>query len=167
MLKNLGEIKPQIHKDAFIAETAAVIGDVKIGEGSSIWYGTVIRGDIEDIIIGKFSNIQDNATVHTETDVPTRIGDYTVVGHNAIIHGCSVGNNTLVGMGSTILNNAVIGDNCIIGAGSVVTEGKTIPDNSMVIGIPGKVVRQVTEDEVKAIRNNAERYNELFKKHLD
>lgn len=167
MLKNLGDVKPRIHKDAFVAETADVIGDVEIGEGSSIWYGTVLRGDIEDIVIGKYSNIQDNATVHTETDIPTRIGDYTVVGHNAIIHGCTVGSNTLVGMGSTILNNAVVGNNCIIGAGTVVTEGKKIPDNSMVIGIPGKVVRQVTEEEIEAIKQNAIRYNQLFKKHID
>ncbi|MGM0396200.1 MAG: gamma carbonic anhydrase family protein [Bacillota bacterium] len=167
MIKNLGEAKAQVHKDAFVAETAVVIGDVRIGEGSSIWYGTVLRGDIEDIVIGKYSNIQDNATVHTETHIPTRIGDYTVVGHNAIIHGCTVGSNTLVGMGSTILNNAVVGDNCIIGAGTVVTEGKKIPDNSMVIGIPGKVVRQVTEAEIAAIRENALRYNELFKKHIE
>jgi carbonic anhydrase/acetyltransferase-like protein (isoleucine patch superfamily) len=167
MLKNLGDIKPQIHKDAFVAETASVIGDVKIGEGSSVWYGAVIRGDIEDIVVGKYSNIQDNASVHTETDIPTRIGDYTVVGHNAIIHGCTLGDNTLVGMGAIILNNAVIGDNCIIGAGTVVTEGKKIPDNSMVIGIPGKVVREVTEEEKKAIRDNAVRYNSLYKKHIE
>src|SRR5690554_1388311 len=167
MLKNLGEIKPQIHENAFIAETASVIGDVKVGEGSSVWYGAVIRGDIEDIQIGKYSNIQDNASVHTETDIPTRIGDYTVVGHNAIIHGCTLGNNTLVGMGAIILNNAEIGNNCIIGAGSLVTEGKKIPDNSMVMGIPGKVVREVTEEEIKGIRENAVRYNTLYKKHLD
>ena len=108
MLKNLGDIKPQIHKDAFVAETASVIGDVKIGEGSSVWYGAVVRGDIEDIVIGKYSNIQDNASVHTETDIPTRIGDYTVVGHNAIIHGCTLGNNTLIGMGAIILNLSLI-----------------------------------------------------------
>jgi carbonic anhydrase/acetyltransferase-like protein (isoleucine patch superfamily) len=155
MLKNLGDIKPQIHRDAFVAETASVIGDVKIGEGSSVWYGAVIRGDIEDIVVGKYSNIQDNASVHTETDIPTRIGDYTVVGHNAIIHGCTLG------------DNAVIGDNCIIGAGTVVTEGKKIPDNSMVIGIPGKVVREVTEEEKRAIRDNAVRYNSLYKRHIE
>ncbi len=167
MIKNLKGIEPVIHKDAFVAESADVMGDVTIGEGTSIWYGAVLRGDIEDIKIGKFSNIQDNATVHTETYIPTKIGDYTVVGHNAIIHGCTIGNNTLIGMGSTILNGAVIGDKCIIGAGTVVTEGKIIPDNSMVLGIPGKVVRQVTEEEAEAIRNNAIRYNELWKKHID
>lgn len=167
MIKKLKDVKPNIHPEAFVAETADVIGDVEIGEGSSIWYGAVLRGDIEDIKIGKYSNIQDNATVHTETHIPTRIGDYTVIGHNAIIHGCTIGSNTLIGMGSTILNRAVIGDNCIIGAGTVVTEGKVIPDNSMVLGIPGKIVRQVTEEEAEAIKGNAMRYNELWKKHLD
>lgn len=167
MIRKLKGVVPQIHKDAFVAESADVIGDVEIGEGTSIWYGAVLRGDIEDIKIGKFSNIQDNATVHTETGIPTRIGDYTVVGHNAIIHGCTVGSNSLIGMGSTILNRAVIGNNCIIGAGTVVTEGKEIPDNSMVLGIPGKVVRQVTDEEALGIKRNAMRYNELWKKHID
>lgn len=167
MIRNLNDIKPNIHKDAFVAETATVIGDVSIGEGSSIWYGTVLRGDIENIKIGKFSNIQDNSVVHTETDIPTIIGDYTVVGHNAIVHGCTIGNNCLIGMGAIILNNAVIGDNSIIGAGSIVTEGKVIPPNSLVIGIPAKVVRTVTEEEIQGIRNNAIRYNKLFEKYKD
>ena len=167
MIKNLKDAQPRIHERAFVAESAFVIGDVEIGEGTSIWYGAVLRGDIEDINIGIFTNIQDNAIVHTETGVPTRIGDYTVVGHNAIIHGCTVGNNSLIGMGSTILNRAVIGNNCIIGAGTLITEDKVIPDNSMVLGVPGKIVRQVTEDEIAAIRINAMRYNELWKKHID
>ncbi|NMA87490.1 MAG: gamma carbonic anhydrase family protein [Tissierellia bacterium] len=167
MIKNLKNIKPNIHKNSFIAEDAAVIGDVSIGEGTSIWYSAVVRGDIESITIGKYSNIQDNCTVHTETNIPTKIGDYTVVGHNAIVHGCTVGDNCLIGMGSVILNNAVIGDNCIIGAGTVVTEGKEIPPSSLVIGIPGKVVRQVTEEEIRAVKANAIRYNELYKKHIE
>jgi carbonic anhydrase/acetyltransferase-like protein (isoleucine patch superfamily) len=167
MIKNLKDVKPKIHEGAFVAESAYIIGDVEIGEGTSIWYGAVLRGDIEGIKVGIFTNIQDNATVHTETGVPTRIGDYTVVGHNAIVHGCTVGSNSLIGMGSTILNRAVIGNNCIIGAGSVITEDKVIPDNSMVLGIPGKIVRQVTDDEIAAIKTNAMRYYDLWKKHLD
>lgn len=166
MIRELKGIKPQIHQDAFIAESADVLGDVNVGEGSSIWYSAVLRGDIENITIGKYSNIQDNATVHTETDIPTKIGDYTVVGHNAIVHGASVGNNCLIGMGAIVLNNAVIGDNCIIGAGALVTEGKEIPANSLVIGSPGKVLRQVSEEEIEGIKNNAVRYNGLYKKHL-
>ena len=167
MIKVLGNIKPQIHRNAFIAETANVLGDVIIEEGSSIWYNTVVRGDIENIRIGKYTNIQDNATVHTETNIPTELGDYTVVGHNAIIHGCKVGNNCLIGMGAIVLNSAVIGDNSIIAAGSLVTEGKVIPPNSLVMGTPGKVVRQVTEEEIQDIKNNAIRYYELWtSKHI-
>jgi carbonic anhydrase/acetyltransferase-like protein (isoleucine patch superfamily) len=167
MIKDLKEHKPKIHPTVFIADSADVIGDIIIGENSSIWYGAVVRGDIENIEIGKYTNIQDNAVVHTETNIPTKIGDYCVIGHNAIIHGCTVGNNTLIGMGAIVLNRAVVGNNCIIGAGTVVTEGKVIPDNSMVIGIPGKVVRTVTEEEIISIRNNAIRYSELYKKHID
>ena len=167
MIRELKGIEPNIHNDTFIADTAMVIGDVNIGEGTSIWYGAVLRGDIENITIGKFSNIQDNATVHTETDIPTKVGDYTVVGHNAVVHGCTIGDNCLIGMGAIILNEAIIGDNCIIGAGTVVTEGKNIPPNSLVMGVPGKVVRQVSDEEIEAIKKNAIRYNRLYKKHID
>lgn len=165
MIKELKGIKPKIHKDAFVADSADVLGDVNIGEGTSIWYSAVLRGDIENITIGKYTNIQDNATVHTETDIPTQIGDYTVVGHNAIVHGATVGNNCLIGMGAIVLNNAVVGDNSIIGAGSVVTEGKVIPPNSLVIGTPGKVIREVKDEEIDGIRKNALRYHALWQKH--
>ena len=167
MIKNNKTENPQIHENAFIADSADVMGDVIIGEGSSIWYSAVVRGDIENIRIGKYTNIQDNATVHTETNIPTQLGDYTVVGHNAIIHGCTVGNNCLIGMGAIVLNGAVIGDNSIVAAGSLITEGKVIPPNSLVMGTPGKVVRQVTEDEIADIKKNAIRYYELWsKKHI-
>lgn len=167
MIKKLGETNPQIHENAFIADSADVMGDVTIGEGSSIWYGSVVRGDIENIKIGKYTNIQDNATVHTETNIPTELGDYTVVGHNAIVHGCTVGDNCLIGMGAIVLNNAVIGDNSIIAAGSLITEGKIIPANSLVMGTPGKVVRQVTQEEIADIKKNAIRYYELWStKHI-
>ena len=155
MIKKIGENKPEVHKNAFVADTANVLGDVNIGEGSSIWYNTVVRGDIENIKIGKYTNIQDNSTVHTETNIPTELGDYTVVGHNAIIHGCTVGNNCLIGMGAIVLNGAVIGDNSIVAAGSLITEGKIIPPNSLVMGTPGKVVRQVTDEEIADIKKNA------------
>jgi len=167
MIKDLKDRKVMIHSTSFVAESADVIGDVIIGENSSIWYGAVVRGDIERIEIGNYTNIQDNSVVHTETNIPTKIGDYCVIGHNAIIHGCTIGNNTLIGMGAIVLNRAVIGNNCIIGAGTIVTEGKIIPDNSMVIGIPGKIVRNVTDEEMDSIKKNAIRYNELYKKHID
>ena len=166
MIKEFQGIKPHIDKDAYVAENASLIGDVSIGQGSSIWYNAVLRGDIENITIGKYSNIQDNATLHTGYNIPTKIGDYTVVGHNAIVHGASIGDNCLVGMGAIILNGAKVGDNCIIAAGTLVTENKIIPANSLVIGSPGKVIRQVNEDEIKAVKDNALKYNSLYKKYI-
>lgn len=163
MIKDLGNQKTNIHPDTFIAETADIIGDVTIGEGSSIWYGTVARGDMNYIKIGKFTNIQDNSTIHVDTPLPTEIGDYTTVGHNAIIHGCIVGNNCLIGMGAIILNGAVIGDNCIIAAGSLITQGAKIPPNSLVMGSPGKVRRELKEEELEKIRKNALIYEEIWK----
>lgn len=163
MIKDLKDKKTNIHPKAFVAETADVLGGVTIGEGSSMWYGSVARGDMSHIIIGKYTNIQDNATVHVDTGLPCEIGDYTTVGHNAVIHGCKVGSNCLIGMGSIILNGAVIGDNSIIGAGSLITEGAIIPPNSLVMGAPGKVRREVTEEEIKTVKYNADRYEELWR----
>lgn len=166
MIKNLGDVKPNIDGDVFVADTASVVGNVEIDEGVSIWYGTVIRGDIEKITIGKYSNIQDNTTVHTRKGIPTKIGNYAVVGHNVVLHSCTIGDNCLIGMGAIILNGATIGDNCIIAAGSIITEGKDIPANSLVMGIPGKVIRTVTQKEIEGIKKNAISYNELSKKHI-
>lgn len=161
--KNNIEKNTKINSEAFIAETADVVGDVTIGEGSSMWYGAVARGDMSYIKIGKKTNIQDNATVHVDTDLPCIIGDYVTVGHNAVVHGCEVGNYCLIGMGAIILNGAVIGDNCIIAAGSLITEGAVIPPNSLVMGSPGKVRREVTAEEIETIKDNAVRYEELWR----
>lgn len=163
MIKNLKDKIPKIHEETFIAENAIVIGNVSIDQGSSIWYGAVARGDIAPITIGKYSNVQDNATVHVGYNEPTVIGDYVVIGHNALVHGCTLGNNVLIGMGAIVLNGASVGDNCIIAAGALVTQNKVIPPNSMVMGSPGKVVRQVTEDDIEAVKKNAISYNELWK----
>lgn len=165
MIKDLKEKKTNIHENAFVADTASVIGDVTLGEGSSIWYGAVARGDMNYIKIGRYSNIQDNSTVHQDTKFPCEIGDYVTVGHNTVIHGCKVGDNCLIGMGSVILNGAQIGENCIVAAGSVVTEGAIIPANSMIMGIPAKVKRQLTEKEIEKIKNNAIRYEALWKEY--
>ena len=165
MIKDLKDKKTNIHENTFIAETASIVGDVTIGKGSSIWYGSVVRGDMNYIRIGEYTNIQDNATVHVDSQRPCIIGDYTTVGHNAIIHGCTVGNNCLIGMGAIILNGAVIGDNSIIAAGALITEGAIIPPNSLVMGAPGKVKRQVDEDGEQNIRNNALVYEEMWKDH--
>lgn len=166
MIKDLKGKKTNIHKEAFVAGSADVIGNVTIGEGSSIWYGAVARGEMSHIKIGKFTNIQDNATLHVDTDLPCEIGDYTTVGHNAIIHGCIVGSNCLIGMGAIILNGAKIGDNSIIAAGALVTERTEIPPNSLVMGSPGKVVRELGEEDIEGIRKNAIIYEELWKEHI-
>jgi len=161
--------KPQIASSVFIAPTAVVAGDVVVGEGSSIWYNAVIRGDTNYIVIGKNTNIQDNATLHVETDCPLDIGDNVVIGHNAIVHCRKVGNNCLIGMGACILNYTEIGDNCIIGAGAMVTQNKKIPANSMVYGSPAKVIRQLTTEEIASIQDDVQEYKklaEIYKKSL-
>lgn len=168
MIKDLKDKKVKIDKDAFIAETADVMGDVTIGKGSSMWYGAVARGDMSHIKIGNYTNIQDNATVHVDTDMPCIIGDYATVGHNAVVHGCTIGSNCLIGMGSVVLNGAVVGDNTIIAAGSLITEGAVIPANSLVMGSPGKVRREMTQEEIDVIRENAVRYEVLWRtEHLE
>ena len=145
-------------KNVFIADTATVIGNVELGNNSSVWYGAVIRGDSDAIKIGDNSNIQDTAVVHVDPGTPVKIGDWVTVGHGAIVHGAKVGNNTLIGMRATLLNNAVIGSNCIVGAHALVTEGKIIPDNSLVIGSPAKVIRTLSVEQIESIKINAEAY---------
>lgn len=150
----------KIHETARIARGAVVYGDVIIGEKSSIWYNAVVRGDDGIISIGRYSNIQDNCTVHLDAGHEVKIGDYVTIGHGALIHGCTIGNNCLIGMGAIILNGAVIEDNCIIGAGTLVTQSRVIPKGSMVIGNPGKIVRELTEKETEGIMSNALHYAE-------
>lgn len=151
-----------ITKNLYIAPGAHVIGDVHLGQNVGIWYNAVVRGDTNTIIIGDNSNIQDNATVHTDSDFKVHIGNGVTVGHNAVIHGCIIGDNTVIGMGSIILSGAVIGSNCIIGAGSLVTGKTQIPDNSLAMGNPAKVVRAVTDKEIKSNQENANHYVELM-----
>lgn len=140
---------PQLGARVFIAETAALIGDVEVGDDSSIWYGTVLRGDMFPIRIGARTNIQDNCTLHVTTGTwPTILGDEVTVGHGAIVHGCTVGRGSLVGMGSRILDGAVIGEECIIGAGALVTEGMQVPDRSLVLGFPAKIKRSLTPEDL-------------------
>ena len=150
----------QIHDTAFIAPGAVVLGDVTIGENSGIWYNAVVRGDRDSIVIGKESNIQDNAVVHLGSEYPVEIGDHVTIGHGAIIHGCKIGDNTMIGMGAILMNGCKIGKNCIIGAGALVTQNVEIPDNSLVIGNPGKVKRAVTEEEIRWNLENARIYVE-------
>ena len=158
---------PQIENSCYIAEDATVIGNVKLKERCSIWNHATIRSNYQPIIIGMGSNIQDNAVVHVDKDYAVKIGENVTVGHSAIVHGCQVGDNTLVGMGSIILNGAIVGKNCIIGAGSLITQNVVIPDNSLVIGSPAKVLRKVTEDEIREIYENAIRYQQEAKEAME
>lgn len=163
MIRNYYDKTPNIHEDAFIAETADIIGDVHIDEDANIWYQAVLRGDINKISVGKNTNIQDGSVVHPDESCEVVIGDNVTIGHKAIIHGCRINNNCLIGMGAIVLNNAVIGENSIIGAGAIVTQGKAIPAGSLVLGAPGKVVRSLTDEEIEALKKSAETYVELTK----
>ena len=154
-----------MEKKVFIAPGAHVVGDVTLGENVGIWYNAVVRGDTGSIFIGDNSNIQDNCTLHTDVNHSIHIGKWVSVGHNAVVHGCTVGDNTMIGMGSVILSGAVVGKNCIIGAGALVTGKMVIPDNSIAFGNPAKIVRQVTDEEAAANRKNAEHYLELMEKN--
>ena len=147
-----------IDKSVYVASGAKVIGKVNIGENSSVWFNAVIRGDSNSIYIGKNSNVQDNSTLHTSSNHSLSIGDFVTIGHGCIIHGCKVGNNILVGMGSIILDGAIIEDNCIIGAGTLITQNKIIPSNSLVFGNPMKIIRNLTIEEINSIKENALMY---------
>jgi carbonic anhydrase/acetyltransferase-like protein (isoleucine patch superfamily) len=151
----------------FIAPNATVIGDVNLGPNVSVWFGAVIRGDSDSISIGENSNIQDNCVLHVDPGKPVNIGKEVIVGHSAIIHGASIGDNTLIGMRATLLNNVKVGKWCIIGANALLTEGTEVPDYSVVLGSPGKVVRQVAEEDKVRIKRNAEAYVELGRRYLE
>ncbi|MGB9694538.1 MAG: gamma carbonic anhydrase family protein [Caldisericaceae bacterium] len=157
--------KPKISEKAFVAETAVIIGNVTIEEGASIWFGAVLRGDIAPIVIGKNSNIQDNTVIHVDTGVPCIIKDFVTVGHNAIIHSATIGSNTLIGMGATVLSLTEIGSNSIVGANALVTENSKIQERSLLLGIPAKIVRSIRDEEIKEIKENAMHYVELAKKY--
>ena len=166
MIFALDEIEPEIASSCYIAPTAVVIGDVQLAEQSSVWFNTVIRGDTDSLEIGSASNIQDNSVVHTDNGIRFVIGDGVSIGHSCVIHGCIIGDNTLIGMGSTILNNASIGKNCIIGANSLVTQGTSIPDNSLALGSPCKVVRSLSDEEIEKNRINARIYVDRAQQYL-
>lgn len=155
----LDGLVPRIDPDVgWIAPTAVLVGDVVVGPEAGIWFGVVARGDIETITIGARTNVQENCVLHTDTGYPLIIGSNCTIGHGAIVHGCTIGDNSLIGMGATVLNGAVIGSNCLIGANALITENKVIPDNSMVLGAPGKVVRSIDADGEARLAASAERY---------
>ena len=165
MIYDLEKNVPEISADSWVAPNAIIIGKVKLEKNSSIWFNAVLRGDIEKIVIGENSNIQDGSVLHTDPGYPLTVGKGVTVGHMVMLHGCEISDDTLIGIGSTILNKAKIGKNCIIGANTLVTENKVIPDNSLVLGSPGKVVRKVTDEEIKVIRENAKHYVKNSKRY--
>lgn len=162
----LDDIAPDLAEDGsvWVAPDAHVIGEVALGARVGVWFGAVLRGDNEPIVIGADTNIQEHTMVHTDPGFPVRIGEGCTIGHRAIIHGCTIGSNTLIGMGAIILNGARIGDNCLIGAGALVTEGKEVPDGSLVVGAPAKVVRPLSEEQIARLRLSAAKYAENAKR---
>jgi carbonic anhydrase/acetyltransferase-like protein (isoleucine patch superfamily) len=159
MLYDLGEHRVQTVDEAFfVAPSASVIGRVSLGRDASVWFNAVLRGDSAPIIIGDRSNVQDTAVVHVDDDAPTNVGADVTIGHGATVHGCRIGDFSLIGIGATILSHAVIGRYCIIGANALVTEHKEFPDRSLIVGVPAKRVREVTEDEMEMLRHSAAHY---------
>ncbi len=165
MFYDLKDKKPKNSGENWVAPNAVGIGDVTLEKNTSIWFNATLRGDLENIHIGEGSNVQDGCVLHTDPGYPLKVGKNVTVGHLVMLHGCSIGDNSLIGIGAVILNNAKIGKNCIIGAKALITENKVIPDNSLVIGSPGKVVREVTEEEKKAVSENTKHYQDNWKKY--
>ncbi len=158
MKHSLGERRVEVRGNAWVAPNATVIGSVVLEEDSSVWFNAVIRGDNDLITIGARSNVQDGSVLHTDEGVRLNVGRDVTIGHMVVLHGCTIGDGTLIGIKSVVLNNARIGRNCLIGANSLITEGKEIPDRSLVVGAPGKVIRQLTDEEVARVMANADHY---------
>ena len=170
MIYSLGDKKPKVDQDTFVADSAAVIGDVELAKGVNIWFGAVLRGDLEKISIGEGSNVQENSTVHTDFGIPCNVGKNVTVGHNVILHSCDIDDNVIIGMGSTVLNNAKIGKNCLVGANSLVTHKIPCEDGVLIMGQPAKIIRKLTDDEIKHIFENADHYvknGQFFKENLE
>ena len=158
---------PLLDATAFVAAGARVIGGVTLGPGASVWYNAVLRADGDTITVGAGSNLQDNVSVHVDAGRPVVIGENVSVGHNAVVHGCTIGDGSLIGMGAVVLNGARIGSGCLIAGGAVVLEGAEIPDGSLVAGVPGKVRRELTEEERAGLLRNAEHYLAHIREHID
>lgn len=158
MIADFGLKSPQLAPDAYVAPGAMLVGEVSLARGTSVWFNAVVRADNDAIVIGEETNIQDLAMVHTDAGIPMRIGKGVTVGHKATLHGCTVGDGSLIGINATILNRAQIGEECLIGAGALVGEGKVIPPRSLVLGVPGKVVRELTSAEIAGLKASAAHY---------
>ena len=165
MFYDLKDKKPQSSGENWVAPNATVIGDVTLEKNSSIWFNAVLRGDLENIHIGEGSNIQDGSVLHTDPGYPLKVGKNVTVGHLVMLHGCTIGDNSLIGIGAVILNKAKIGKNCIIGAKALIAENKEIPDDSLVVGSTSRIIRKVTEDEKEAILKNTKHYQDNWKRY--
>lgn len=160
-----GEHRPDLQDDVYVAETADVIGQVTLKAGASVWYQAVLRGDTDHLEVGEQSNIQDGAVLHADPGFPLRVGRGVTVGHQAMLHGCTIGDGSLIGIQAVILNGAVIGDNCLVAAGAVVKEGAEFPPNSLIVGAPAKVIRELSEEAIEGLKKNAAGYVERGRLH--
>ena len=170
MIYQLGDVRVRMEEGVWVAENAIVVGNVLLMENSSVWFNAVIRGDNDLITIGEGSNVQDGSILHSDPGSPLTVGAHVTIGHKVMLHGCEIGEGSLIGINSVILNGAKIGKNCIVGANALITEGKEIPDNSMVLGSPGKVAKTMSEEQAKAIRFGAAHYVEnaaLFRNKME
>ncbi|MFB8244973.1 gamma carbonic anhydrase family protein [Streptomyces sp. NPDC055952] len=167
MITGIGGREPEIDGTAFVAPTASVIGGVTLGAGASVWYGAVVRGDVEAISVGASSNVQDNCTLHADPGFPVRIGARVSIGHNAVVHGATVEDDCLIGMGATVLNGAVIGAGSLVAAQALVPQGMVVPPGSLVAGVPAKVRRELSDEERQGVTLNGTMYAELAKAHRD
>lgn len=165
MFASFGTKTPRDEGAVFVAPNATVLGDVTLGPGSSVWYGAVLRGDAGPLVVGENSNVQDNAVLHCEPEQGVTLGKNVTVGHSAVVHGCTVCDNALIGMHATLMNGCVVGKNCIVGAGALVPEGKVIPDGTIAVGAPVRVIRDATPQQIEGIRQNAAYYVELGRVH--
>ena len=166
-LYRIGDDAPRLGEGAWVADSATVLGRVELGEGANVWYGAVLRGDNEWITLGPRTNIQDGSVLHTDMGFPLTLGADVTVGHQAMMHGCTVGDNSLVGIQAVVMNGAKIGRNSIVGAGALVTEGKEFPDNSLIVGSPAKAIRTLTDEQVAKLKMNAAHYVHNAARHRD
>lgn len=167
LVMGIGGREPEVDPEAFVAPTASVIGDVTLGAGASVWYGAVVRGDVERISVGASANVQDNVTLHADPGFPVSVGQRVSIGHNAVVHGATVEDDCLIGMGATVLNGAVIGAGSLVAAQALVPQGLVVPPGSLVAGVPAKVKRELTEEERQGVTLSGTMYAELAKAHRD
>ena len=163
----LDDIEPSVHPSAWVAESASVVGHVELQENASVWYGVTIRGDNERITVGRGSNVQDGAVLHTDIGFPLTLGENVTIGHQVVLHGCTVGEGSLIGIGAIVLNGARIGRHCLVGAGALVTEGKSFPDNSLIMGSPAKVVRELSPEQAQRMARGAGHYVSNAQRHRE